>query len=145
LRVLSARGATWVSRGDSSGTHRAELRLLALARPDVGGLRVIEAGQGMAETLVVASERGAYMLTDRSTFLTLGKRLALDVLVEGDARLRNVYSVITVRDARNAADATTFAAWLLSPQTARLIGDFGREQYGSSLFTPVTTHGAAQR
>lgn len=145
LRSLSARGATWVSRGDSSGTHRMEQQLVRAAGVGAGGgaLHVLEVGQGMAETLVLASERAAYTLTDRSTYQTLRPSLELDVLVEGDPRLRNIYSVITVRGAANTADAGAFAAWLRSADARQLIADFGRARFGSSLFTPVSSDRAA--
>lgn len=138
LRRLAARHAPWVSRGDSSGTHRVERMLLrAAGLTNGGGLNVLEVGQGMAETLVLASERQAYTLTDRSTYRTLRHTLELDVLVEGDAKLRNVYSVVTVRGAGNAADAKAFAVWLRSTAARALIREFGRARYGSSLFTPL--------
>jgi tungstate transport system substrate-binding protein len=138
LRRLAAQRATWASRGDSSGTHRAEQRLQSAAGLTNGsGLHVLEVGQGMAETLVLASERGAYALTDRGTYRSLREKLALDVLVEGDPRLRNVYSVIIVRGASNSRDAKAFADWLRSQEAQLLIANFGRERYGGSLFTPV--------
>jgi tungstate transport system substrate-binding protein len=138
LRRLALQRATWASRGDSSGTHRVEQRLLREAGlTNDSGMNVLEVGQGMAETLVLAGEREAYTLTDRSTYLTLRHTLALDVLVEGDARLRNVYSVVTVRGANNSDDAKGFAAWLRSPDARGLIAAFGRERYGSSVFTPL--------
>jgi len=143
LRRLAAQGATWVSRGDSSGTHRVEQHLLRAAGPTSGsGLHVLEVGQGMAETLVLASQREAYTLTDRGTFRSLRERLVLEVLVEGDPRLRNVYSVITVRGASNGPDAKAFADWLRSPDARLLIADFGRERHGGSLFTPSAAHTA---
>lgn len=134
LRAIAAHDEPWVSRGDSSGTHRAEL---ALRRAANTPLRVIEAGQGMAETLVLASERSAYTLTDRSTYLTTRDALQLDILVAGDPQLRNVYSVVTVRGAANSADAAAFADWLLSVGAQQLIASFGRDRFGSGLFTPA--------
>ena len=135
LQQLAVRGATWVSRGDNSGTHRAEQRLRA--QMGDSALNVLQVGQGMAETLALTAERGGYTLSDRSTYLSLQPSLALDVLVEGDLRLRNTYSVITVRDTRHAEEATAFAQWLLSNDAQKLIADFGRARFGKSLFTPV--------
>jgi tungstate transport system substrate-binding protein len=138
LRRLALQRATWASRGDSSGTHRTEQRLLRDAGLDTrSGMQVLDVGQGMAETLVLAAEREAYTLTDRATYVTLRHTLGLDVLVEGDPRLRNVYSVITVRGANNRADASAFAAWLRSVDARRLVADYGQARYGTSLFTPL--------
>ncbi|HEX6135018.1 MAG TPA: substrate-binding domain-containing protein [Longimicrobiales bacterium] len=135
LRRLAAAGAAFVSRGDSSGTHRRELVLWNEAgvttdtRSDVG--------QGMGEALMIASERGAYLLTDRGTFLALSPNLQLEILVQGDPRLINPYSVITVRGARNSRDANLFADWLVSPAAAALIRDFGSDRFGQPLFFPA--------
>lgn len=138
LRAVAGAGAEWVSRGDDSGTHRLELRLRDEAGPGaVEDLRISDVGQGMAETLTIASERGAYVLTDRATLLTLGEVVALDVLVEGDERLRNVYSVIVTRRARDAALAEAFADWLLSPAAGGIIAAHGTDRHGTALFRRI--------
>ncbi|HEX6306954.1 MAG TPA: substrate-binding domain-containing protein [Longimicrobiales bacterium] len=135
LRRIAAAGAPFVSRGDSSGTHRKELLLWAAAGES--GAAHSDVGQGMGEALMIASERGAYILSDRGTFLALSPNLRLEVLVQGDARLMNPYSVITVRGARNARDADLFAEWLVSRTAAELIRDFGRDRFGQALFHPA--------
>lgn len=135
LRRIAARDAPFVSRGDSSGTHRKELELW-----DATGTTPrtrSEVGQGMGEALTIASERGAYVLSDRGTYLALAGNLRLDVLVEGDPRLANPYHVITVRDSRNAEAARAFAEWLVSPAAAALIRTYGLERSGRPLFIPA--------
>ena len=101
----------------------------------------------MAETLRIASERAGYMLTDRGTFLALKARLGLAVLVEGEADLLNVYHVITINPERHAdvniRGAEAFMEFLLSPETQRAIGEFGRDKFGVPLFTPVLKAPAA--
>ncbi|MBR9988683.1 MAG: substrate-binding domain-containing protein [Gemmatimonadetes bacterium] len=134
LARIAARDAPFVSRGDSSGTHRKEMALWAAAGPRPRGYT--EVGQGMGEALTIASERGAYILSDRGTYLALSHNLRLEVLVEGDPLLENPYSVITVRGARHAAAADTFADWLVSPRAAELIRAFGIERFGEPLFHP---------
>lgn len=138
LRRVASRAVEWISRGDSSGTHRMEQQLWRLAGnvPDAR-VQVVDAGQGMAETLVLTSERRAYTLTDRATYRALQDRLQLAVLVEDQTRLRNVYSVVTVRHAAHPADAIAFAEWLTAPAAQRIIANFGRDRFGSSLFAPV--------
>lgn len=135
LRRIAARDASFVSRGDSSGTHRKELELWAAAGA-VARTRS-EVGQGMGEALTIASERGSYVLSDRGTYLALSGNLRLDVLVEGDERLANPYHVITVRDTRNAEHARAFAEWLTSPEAGELIRTYGAEQFGRPLFFPA--------
>jgi tungstate transport system substrate-binding protein len=138
LRAVADGGGAFVSRGDSSGTHRAELRLwrsAGLNQPDAR-VRVVEAGQGMAETLMIASERSAYTLTDRATFRSLEASLHLVILHEGDSTLVNSYSVITVRHSRNPAAADTFADWITGSAAARIIGSFGG--LGEPMFEPLT-------
>lgn len=129
-------GALFISRGDDSGTHARERRLWAASGRRPGGERYLEAGQGMAAVLLMASERGAYTLCDRGTFLSLRDRLQLVVQVEGDSMLVNQYSVIVVRNAANQAGARTFAEWITSEAGQSLIGGFGRERFGRPLFTP---------
>jgi tungstate transport system substrate-binding protein len=138
LGAVVVGGGAFISRGDSSGTHRAELRLwhnTGLTGPEAR-LRVVEAGQGMAETLMIASERSAYTLTDRATFRSLEASLRLAILHEGDSTLVNTYSVITVKKSRNPAAADTFVDWITGKAAARIIGSFGGR--AEPLFEPLT-------
>ncbi|HEU5210129.1 MAG TPA: substrate-binding domain-containing protein [Longimicrobiales bacterium] len=134
-RIADA-GARFVSRDDRSGTNLRELRLWADAgvEPPAGG-RYIRAGVGMADALRIADERGAYLLTDSATLVMLGDGLSLEPLVSGDARLRNVYSVMRVAAAPDSSAARMLAGWLLGEQARALIGSFGGEE--STLFVPV--------
>jgi len=136
-----AAGGRFVSRGDDSGTHKRELALWAAAGLDPDRLPREETGQGMGATLTIASERGAYTLTDRATYLALRDVLDLAVLVEGGATLLNVYRIHVVNPAKHddvaAEQAEAFAAFLLEPETQALIGRFRAEEFGRSLFTPA--------
>jgi tungstate transport system substrate-binding protein len=138
LRAVADGGGAFVSRGDSSGTHRAELRLWRTTglKGSEARVRVIEAGQGMAETLMIASERSAYTLSDRATFRSLEASLHLAVLHEGDSTLVNTYSLITVKNSRNPAAVDTFADWIAGTAAARIIGSFGGR--ADPLFQPST-------
>lgn len=140
LVALVEAGALFVSRGDDSGTHKMEQRLWREAGRRPGGARYLEAGQGMGPTLRIASEKGAYTLTDRGTFLALRGRLTLEVLVEGDAALLNRYSVLEVNPARhpkvNAAGGKALADFLISPEAQEAIRTFGVDRYGQPLFFP---------
>jgi tungstate transport system substrate-binding protein len=145
LRTFASRGVPFVSRGDESGTHRMEKRLWKAAGVTPAGPWYIEAGQGQLQTLVIASERKATTLTDRSTFQTARATLALDLLVEGDPRMVNRYSGIAVNPARHpsahAAEAAAFLDWLVSPDVQRRIGAF-RKDGGPLLFLPDAVPGA---
>lgn len=132
----SAAGATFVSRGDDSGTHTKELALWKAAGVTPDGEWYLSTGQGMGETLKVASEKQAYTLADRATFLAMRPALDLEVLYEGDASLRNQYGVVLVADARNPAGGRAFADWVTSAAGQEVIGSFGIETYGQALFTP---------
>jgi tungstate transport system substrate-binding protein len=137
---VAAAKAGFVSRGDKSGTNTKELGLWKKAGITPEGDWYVESGQGMGATLKIASEKGAYTLTDRATYLAQKATLALDILVEGDASLLNVYHVISVNPAKwpkvNTAGATAFADYLVSPGTQTLIGQFGVDKYGQQLFIP---------
>lgn len=146
LRRIAAARAPFVSRGDDSGTHRMERRLWSAAGFDPAVERrvndrdrwYIEAGIGMGDALRLAGERRAYIMTDRATYLTLRDGLDLVVLVQGDARLLNRYGIIRVKSARNAAGSDLFMDWITSPDGQAVIGGFGRDRFGVSLFTPAT-------
>jgi tungstate transport system substrate-binding protein len=100
----------------------------------------LESGQGMAATLRIASEKGGYTLTDRATYLANQEDLDLEIMVEGDQRLLNIYHVISVNPEKwpqaNYAGAQAFSAFLVSQEIQKMIGEFGVEQYGQPLFFP---------
>jgi tungstate transport system substrate-binding protein len=141
LRAIAAAGATFVSRGDDSGTHRKELALWRAANTTPRGSWYIEAGLGQGDALLLASQKRAYILTDRATYIRFEPRLGLDVIAERDARLLNTYGVVVLNGKHEEA-ANTFAGWLTSEDVQRLIGEFGRTTFGESLFIP-SDHGAA--
>lgn len=140
LRRIAEKRETFVSRGDNSGTHQLEKRLWKEAGRDPIGHWYLESGQGMGQTLGIAAEKRAYALTDRGTFLALKKRLALDILVERDPSLVNIYSVMEVSSARfpkvNAAGGQAFAEFMVSPAAQEVIKSFGVEKFGEPLFYP---------
>lgn len=139
-RIAAAR-APFISRGDRSGTHAAELRLWQAAGidPTAGrGRWYREVGQGMGSALSTAAAQNAYILADRGTWLSFRNRQDLGILVEGDARLFNQYGVMLVNPARHphvkAADGERFIAWLLSPAGQQAIA--GYTINGEPLFLP---------
>ncbi len=147
LRSISGGGAVFISRADASGTDKKEKGLWKKAGLTPAGAWYLETGQGMAETLRIASEKAGYTLTDRGTFLAIKARLDLVVLVEGEADLLNVYHVITLDPEKHPGvdirGAEAFKEFLLSPDTQKLIGEFGRDKFGVPLFKPVLQAPAA--
>jgi tungstate transport system substrate-binding protein len=140
LRRIAARGSTFVSRGDNSGTQILERSLWKLAGVEPQDKWYLESGQGMGPTLTITSEKAAYTLTDRATFLAFRQRIGSAILLEGDALLLNVYHVLEVSPARyprvNASGGKAFADFLVSPGTQAVIRAFGVEKYGQPLFVP---------
>jgi tungstate transport system substrate-binding protein len=110
-RIASARVA-FTSRGDESGTHARERELWQTAGVKPRADHLLETGQGMAATLRVASERRAYTLTDRATFVQLAKNLSLEPLFEHDPDLMNTYAVIAPDGGARSADVMQFISWL---------------------------------
>ena len=100
----------------------------------------INAGQGMGETVRIASEKRAYTLIDRGTYLALKSTLDLAIVSEGAKDLLNTYRVIVVNPEKHpkvhVQAARKFAEWLVTPETQKLIGEFGRDKYGQPLFVP---------
>jgi tungstate transport system substrate-binding protein len=141
LARIAADGHPFVSRGDDSGTHQRELELWRAAGRDRAGLQreewYLEVGQGMAEALRIAAERGAYLLTDRATWLAGGFPERLAAVAAVDPALENVYSVLVVRGGAREAAARRFAAWLAGAEARALIAAFGAERFGAPLFEPV--------
>lgn len=141
LKAIGAGGGTFISRGDNSGTHAKEKTLWTAAgiNPE-GQAWYLQTGLGMGQTLNVAAEKGFYTLADRGTYLAMKKILALDILVEGEKSLLNVYHVIEVSREKwpkvNAAGAKAFADFMVAEATQKTIGGFGVEKYGAPLFFP---------
>ncbi len=140
LKKIAERQAKFVSRGDNSGTHAKETALWKAAGITPKGPWYIESGQGMGATLTIASEKAAYALTDRATYLAFRKRLQLALLLEGAAPLLNIYHVMEVNPARypkvNAGGGKAFADFLVSSEAQAVIETFGVEKYGEPLFFP---------
>lgn len=143
LKLISARSGTFVSRGDDSGTHKAELALWKKAEFDpkaAASAWYLESGQGMGATLAIASEKNAYTLTDRATYLANKANLQLEILVEGDKSLLNVYHVITVNNEKwpkaNYDGAVTFLKFMTESSTQKTISQFGVDKFGQPLFYP---------
>jgi tungstate transport system substrate-binding protein len=144
LRRIAEARAPFISRGDRSGTHAAELRLWQLAGVDPvtgRGQWYREVGQGMGPALNTAAAQNAYVLTDRGTWLSFRNRQDLRILVEGDARLFNQYGVMLVNPQRHphvkAADGQRFVNWILSPAGQAAIASYRIE--GEQLFFPNAT------
>jgi tungstate transport system substrate-binding protein len=133
--------ATFISRGDDSGTHKKELDLWKKTELDPAGQTwYLESGQGMGATLTIASEKAGYTLTDRGTFLAQTKNLELIIVLEGDPPLLNPYHVITVNPEKwqniNYEGALAFYNFMISPETQTAISEFGIDLYGEPLFFP---------
>lgn len=139
--AIARASAPFVSRGDDSGTHVAETALWEAAgagRPR--GEAYLETGQGQAATLRIASQKRAYALSDRGTFLTQHEGLDLEVLFDGGPAWSNVYHLIVASPRNgprvNVEGAIALARYLLSPATLERVRGFGRERYGRPLFVP---------
>lgn len=141
MRRIARTASLFVSRGDDSGTHRKERELWELSGIQPAAPWYLEAGLGMGDVLRNANEKEAYTLTDRATLLFFGRNARLTVLVEGDDRLFNQYSVIPVAGARNSDGGTAFAGWVISGGAQALIGDDGADRFGRSLFVPNASSG----
>jgi tungstate transport system substrate-binding protein len=144
-KIAHSKEAIFASRGDQSGTHLKELALwknISLT-PTSAEMSYFSTGQGMGETLRIASEKGAYTLTDRSTWLAQKGTLNLEVISQGNKDLLNVYSVILINAQKfpqiHSKEAQLFFSWITSPDVLKLIGDLGKDKYGEPffhLFTP---------
>lgn len=138
FQQISEQAALFVSRGDNSGTHMKERKIWANAELEPAGDWYLEAGAGMAATLRVASEKQAYTLCDRGTFLSHRDDLQLEMLYEGDSLLRNDYSVTLISGTKhphvNAVVAGLFSAFLRDEEAQRAIAEFGKDTYGQPLF-----------
>jgi tungstate transport system substrate-binding protein len=141
FKKMAASNALFLSRGDNSGTHSKEKAIWKAAGIDPEKEKWYQqTGLGMGQTLSVTAEKKGYTLADRGTYLALKKNLGLDILVEGDAILLNIYHVIEVNPAKwpkvNAAGGKAFADFMVSKETQAIIKTFGVEKFGSPLFFP---------
>jgi tungstate transport system substrate-binding protein len=138
--AISDSGSRFVSRGDDSGTNKKELKIWDESGVDPQNSEYLESGSGMAATLRIASEKEAYTLTDRATYLSQGATLDLDILVEGHATLLNLYHVMQVNPDNwplvNNEGAQAWSEFLRSDATQEEIGLFGVEEFGQALFYP---------
>jgi len=144
FKQIASQNASFASRGDNSGTNSKEKALWKLAGINYSAIQTapwyISTGQGMGATLLIASERGAYTLSDKGTYLAYAGNLSLSIIVENSNDLLNVYSIIAVNQSRfswiNTAGANDLIEFMTSNETQQLIGDYGVAQYGQSLFIP---------
>ena len=141
FKAIATTEASFVARADKSGTSTKELGIWAKTGVNPAETKpawYIETGQGMGASLTIASEKAGYTLTDRATFLANKDSLQLEILVEGNKTLLNVYHVITVNPDKwpkvNYDGATTFMKFMTDPATQEVIAKFGVEKYGQPLF-----------
>jgi tungstate transport system substrate-binding protein len=150
LKAIKAKSAPFISRGDKSGTHSAELNLWKVAGIDIAGADkdskgsgawYKEIGQGMGAALNTASAANAYVLADRGTWLSFKNRGDLDIVVEGDNKLFNQYGVILVNPEKHPnvkkAEGQAFIDWIVSPEGQKAIAEY--KINGNQLFFPNAT------
>jgi tungstate transport system substrate-binding protein len=143
FKKLADSKATFVSRGDDSGTHKKELGIWEMDNIKPAGEWYVSTGQGMGQTLQVAAEKKGYVLTDRATWLAQEKNLdTLQIVVEGGKDLMNIYHVMQVNpkkhDKINSKDAEKFVEFMVDQKTQDVIEEFGKKEYGQSLFHKYT-------
>jgi tungstate transport system substrate-binding protein len=141
LTTIADQEAPFISRGDDSGTDKLEKSLWKKAELDPTGQGWYEeSGQGMGATLQIANQRGAYTVSDRGTYLAQSENLDLQVLVEGDPVLLNVYHVMQVNpdqfDGVEAEGGQAFVEFMVSDSAQEIIRNFGVEKFGQPLFIP---------
>ena len=144
LKRIYEKGVLFISRGDKSGTHVAEMQLWEKAgtKPSGSWYLIYEKGaMGNVPTLLYTDEKDAYTIIDRATYLTLKGQIKLSILVEKDEALLNYITLIPVNPKKftgtNYKDTMIFVKWLTSPEKGqKIIKDFGKDRYGSPLFFP---------
>ena len=139
LQKIMETRSVFISRGDDSGTDKKEKSLWALLKVTPGGVWYISAGKGMGDVLLMADEKQAYTLTDKATYLSMQAKLKIKIVVNAAPDLFNQYTIIAVNPAKhegiNRKGAAEFIKWMTSPKALQLITDYGKAQYGESLFT----------
>ncbi len=140
LTKISQAKATFLSRGDKSGTNTKELGLWTKAKITPEGDWYKNVGKGMGDTFRMADEMKGYTLIDRATYLALKDKYKLEIMVEKDAPLLNPYGVIAVNKAKfpnvDYDGAMQFVNWITSEKIQNMIAEFGKDKYGQSLFIP---------
>ncbi len=130
----------FVSRGDDSGTHKKEKAFWEELDLKPEGDWYVSTGKGMGDVIQMTDEMAGYTMSDRATYLSMKDKIDLKVVIEGDSKLFNQYGVIPVNpdktDRINNAGAKAFVEWILSEDTQKLIGEFGKEKFGEALFIP---------
>lgn len=138
FKGIAATSSIFVTRGDDSGTDKMEKALWVKANVKPTADKYQSTGQGMGQTLTIASEKAGYTLTDRATYLATKKNLKLDILLQGDAALLNIYHVMQVNPEKfpkvNADGAKAFVEYMINPDTQATIGSFGKDKFGEALF-----------
>jgi tungstate transport system substrate-binding protein len=156
FKTIAQQGQTnpnviWVSRGDASGTNAREIKIWNSTGIDINKTKnssswYIESGKGMGDTLILANEKNAYTITDSGTFLAFSKdaKIKLVPLVTTGKDLLNIYTAIPVNQQRhpktNIEGANNFVNFLVSPEGQQIIGNYGNQQFGQPLFTPIPTN-----
>lgn len=142
FEIIANTNTSFISRADESGTHKKELSIWDKLEMTPSGEWYIEAATGMGAVISMANEKLAYTLSDRATWLNLGKDTDLEILSQKDPSgiLNNQYGVIVVNpdknDKINHEGALAFREWILSEETQNLIGEYGKDTYGAPLFVP---------
>lgn len=134
FKKIAATQSPFISRGDDSGTHKKELSVWEKSGINPTGDWYISAGQGMGATLQMANEKNAYTLIDEATYLA--QKSDLDILVQGDETLLNPYGIIQVKSTGKPELAEQLISYFVSDETQKLIGEFGKDEYGKGLFVP---------
>lgn len=139
-QLIAEHNEKYVSRGDDSGTHKMELKLLEEGNVAPEGDWYVSAGKGMGDVIMMAEEMKGYTLSDRATYLSMKDKVELVIVTEGEERLYNQYGVIAVNPDKNEQinheAAQIFVDWMISPKTQELISTFGMDEFGQSLFIP---------
>ncbi len=141
FKLIAEKKTNFVSRADGSGTHQCELKIWKEAGIIPKGSWYFQTGQGMGESLKIAGEKQAYIISDKGTFLAFKDNLELQEIASEGSDLLNKYSVITVNPAKfpkaNYELAKEFCNFLLSQGVQTFIAEFGKEKYGEPLFMPA--------
>lgn len=139
FQAIADAGQTFISRGDESGTHKAELKIWDKAGIEPTGQSwYVSAGQGMGACLSMAAEQQAYVLTDKATYLAHEKRGELSLLLEKSDEMKNTYSMLAILPEKwpdtNYDGACAFIEWMTSEKALKLIAEYGMAEYGEQLF-----------